>query len=658
MTAGNSHSGSQPLLTVITTAYNVASYVRRCMDSICRQDYRNLEVICIDDGSTDDTLTILREYEQKDARVRIVHQSNTGQARARNVALDMARGDWLTFIDMDDYLLPKAYSTLMASAVPGIDVVIFGIQIETSFDSLRDKARSYQSWVELKTEGVMKLDADYTPDGNAYLVNKIFRRSLFEKHHLRLDPQLCVCEDKCLYMRFCAYASTAFVHRRRFYVYDLRESSTMFGAKDHRRWTNSFLGVFDNIVSTFRQEGLVHEYLPWISRLLTRTQGDLYRWAFPIGTARENMERLLQLVEKHQLQEEAGLLPRIHEVGEQLRAARQAGEILQEACPPSTSHGSGGTGLHIAIPVDEPRAGVAVLLAQSIREKAGCDTFIHFVCDGVSQISRKRMQQLDEAGHCRIRLHECDSKLLHSLPPLGQQGFTGYLKMALPRLLPDVSRVLVLEPGLLVRGALPPVESFDMGGHPIAVSEDLPLAGKRETQVSLVEMQHYVSSDLILMDLDRMRESGGGDSWLDACMMRPHPLPEPEQNALNLAFQGRMAFLPDVSEWLSRPELHSVEVRSCHQRSPWADFPIDHRRARLWMAAEPPAPTATPSPAMFLLGRYNELRRRYYYYKIMAKLLWGKRRRHYKEKRNACRQLLREIREQGRQALRAHKLPW
>lgn len=93
-----------PLISVIVPVYNVEDYLNRCLDSIIHQNYKNLEIILIDDGSTDSSGTIIDEYGKRDSRIRIVHQENWGLSHARNVGLNIMRGDYVTFIDSDDFV--------------------------------------------------------------------------------------------------------------------------------------------------------------------------------------------------------------------------------------------------------------------------------------------------------------------------------------------------------------------------------------------------------------------------------------------------------------------------------------------------------------------------------------------------------------------------
>ena len=100
---------NKPLVSVVVPVYNVEPYLHRCVDSILTQTYQNLEVILVDDGSPDNCSIICDEYAKLDPRIHVIHKENGGVSSARNAALDAARGDYVTFVDSDDYLLSDIY---------------------------------------------------------------------------------------------------------------------------------------------------------------------------------------------------------------------------------------------------------------------------------------------------------------------------------------------------------------------------------------------------------------------------------------------------------------------------------------------------------------------------------------------------------------------
>ena len=117
-----------PLISVIVPVYKVEPYLRKCVDSILAQTYTNLEIILVDDGSPDNCGNICDEYAEKDKRVKVIHKENGGLSDARNVALDVVKGEFVAFVDSDDWVLPNYVKDMYENLVKyGADVSIGGI---------------------------------------------------------------------------------------------------------------------------------------------------------------------------------------------------------------------------------------------------------------------------------------------------------------------------------------------------------------------------------------------------------------------------------------------------------------------------------------------------------------------------------------------------
>ena len=101
------------LVSVIVPVYNSTAYLKRCVDAILAQTYKDLEVVLVDDGSTDDSLDICREYAKNDSRVKVFHKENGGSSSARNVGIKEATGEYICFCDSDDYYEPDIVENLM-----------------------------------------------------------------------------------------------------------------------------------------------------------------------------------------------------------------------------------------------------------------------------------------------------------------------------------------------------------------------------------------------------------------------------------------------------------------------------------------------------------------------------------------------------------------
>ena len=124
-------------ISVIIPVYNVENYLNECLDSICNQTFGDIEIICINDGSTDRSLDILKSYEKKDSRIRIISQENKGQGASRNIGLNQACGEYVYFMDSDDYLNLNAFEQLVSfSKDRKFDFIMF--KISNFYDSTHE----------------------------------------------------------------------------------------------------------------------------------------------------------------------------------------------------------------------------------------------------------------------------------------------------------------------------------------------------------------------------------------------------------------------------------------------------------------------------------------------------------------------------------------
>lgn len=163
-------------ISVIIPVYNVADYLPQCLDSVLGQDHEDLEVIVVDDGSTDSSGAICDQYAAKDPRVRVIHQANAGAAAAKNAALRVATGEYLSFVDSDDYLEPNVYGHMLR--------VLQTTQADAAQFSFREVYVNRQE-EKLLDMGCPEMDSKtylvrFTKDWSCPLLwNKLYRREIF-----------------------------------------------------------------------------------------------------------------------------------------------------------------------------------------------------------------------------------------------------------------------------------------------------------------------------------------------------------------------------------------------------------------------------------------------------------------------------------------------
>lgn len=166
-----------PLISVIVPVYNVAEYLPECIDSIISQTYTNLEIILVDDGSTDECPRICDEYAKKDSRIRVIHKENGGLSDARNAGLDICTGEWIGFVDSDDYIDKTMYSKLYKAAAENTSDVSVCHFVDSGNGKYHQKKLSSKMVFDLKEDMVHHVLTE--GDGTISACLKLYKSSVF-----------------------------------------------------------------------------------------------------------------------------------------------------------------------------------------------------------------------------------------------------------------------------------------------------------------------------------------------------------------------------------------------------------------------------------------------------------------------------------------------
>lgn len=169
----------KPQLSIIVPVYNAKDYLDECISSILSQTFGDFELILVDDGSTDGSGEICDRYAERDKRVRIYHQKNQGQAVARNFAISIARGEYLGFVDSDDWIEPEMYEKMLVSSyTEKADVVICRLQTVTENGTITKIIGYNASHMMNRIQATSEILRDEMMP--SFPVNKVFKRNMFE----------------------------------------------------------------------------------------------------------------------------------------------------------------------------------------------------------------------------------------------------------------------------------------------------------------------------------------------------------------------------------------------------------------------------------------------------------------------------------------------
>ena len=185
----------RPVVSVVVPVYNTEPFLAECLHSLEKQTLTDIEIILVNDGSTDNSGRLLREYAGKDARFVYVEQENQGLSAARNTGMEHASGHYLAFLDSDDWITPDATRSLVRAAeAHRCDLVIadfyrvVGERLSRKGDIDEDSLLTREEYAA----HMMENPADFY---YGVLWNKLYRRELVERYHLRMDPEVSWCED-------------------------------------------------------------------------------------------------------------------------------------------------------------------------------------------------------------------------------------------------------------------------------------------------------------------------------------------------------------------------------------------------------------------------------------------------------------------------------
>lgn len=234
-----------PAVSIIVPVYNAEDYLKRCVDSILGQEYRDFELLLVDDGSTDTSGKLCDEYAAKDKRVYVIHKTNSGVSDTRNMAINHAKGTYLQFVDSDDWLTPDATKLMVRAAREHhCDMVISdfyrvaGERVSHKGDIEEDDVMDQEAFAAC----MMENPSDFY---YGVLWNKLYCREIVERYHLRMDSEISWCEDFMFNLEYIRHAESFYALRTPIYYYLKRKGSLVTQGMSISKTVKMKLMVFE-----------------------------------------------------------------------------------------------------------------------------------------------------------------------------------------------------------------------------------------------------------------------------------------------------------------------------------------------------------------------------------------------------------------------------
>ncbi len=246
-------------ISVIIPVYNTSEYIKECLDSILQQTYSNFEVICVDDGSDDNSLSILRQYQEKDSRIKVYSQDNQGTAKAREKAIKEAKGEWIAYIDSDDYVsedyLKKLYECAQAEKADEVFCYYY--------EDIEGKLKKHKK--KIRYLKISKIGKYPYATGACCLIKKTF----FDK--IQFPKNCCYGEDSSISTQIALQRPSIAIIPEYLYFYRRHKKSVVLNKTSVYKQIASILSGYEAIENFCKsQHGIGEKAKPYIHKQIQK----------------------------------------------------------------------------------------------------------------------------------------------------------------------------------------------------------------------------------------------------------------------------------------------------------------------------------------------------------------------------------------------------
>lgn len=216
-------------VSVIIPIYNVEKYLVKCINSVINQTYKNIEIICVNDGSTDNSLAILKNLSQKDSRIKIINKKNGGLSSARNEGLKHVTSEYVYFLDSDDWIEPDTIRLLLCKMLSNdVDCVIHSVKLIPENDNCKSRVIECQNWFDSKNkpDGIYDVISEINQDIPSVAWNKLYKMEIIDKYNCKFPEDL-IEEDEAFIWIYMIHCKRYYYLNNQFYNYLIKSNSIM-----------------------------------------------------------------------------------------------------------------------------------------------------------------------------------------------------------------------------------------------------------------------------------------------------------------------------------------------------------------------------------------------------------------------------------------------
>lgn len=248
------------LVSIIVPIYNSENFINRCMDYLVNQTYENIEIVAIDDGSKDNSLEILNQYAKKDKRIKVFSQLNQGPSVARNIGLEKSIGNYIMFVDIDDYIDLDMIRLLVKNIENSKSTLVLCDNNEVWSDRVEQRKILDDNATNISKSKVIKSIAS----GRAGLVcGKLFSKNIIDKHNIEFDKDVNMCEDQIFFLNISIHCEKFIYVPKSLYYYDRRNENSIT-IKYQKNAIDNQIYVINSIKEILNNSDLDHDEISLI----------------------------------------------------------------------------------------------------------------------------------------------------------------------------------------------------------------------------------------------------------------------------------------------------------------------------------------------------------------------------------------------------------
>lgn len=216
----------QPLISIIIPVFNTEKYLNNCLHSVVYQSYKNLQIICVNDESTDNSQLILDKFKNLDDRIEIINKKNGGLSSARNSGLEHVKGDWIFFLDSDDFILKNSIRDLVSCIKPDTDAVVGNVKVD--YEAYSNLKLFDKYYFNVPKTGNFKITDEILLNLPVVAWAKLYKTSIIRTYNLKF-PEGLYYEDNFWFWAYFALCKNISLTNKLVYVYLRRENGIMSG---------------------------------------------------------------------------------------------------------------------------------------------------------------------------------------------------------------------------------------------------------------------------------------------------------------------------------------------------------------------------------------------------------------------------------------------